>query len=148
MPATPELALSLALCEAQWPVLTVRVLVGLSLLLQGVGGWFAFVAYLDENMVRTGSQQASRSLHGIALSGFVVKWRDGGDNQERWPLRLTHRYFGAASRPSTSGENNAPWRNGGCRTAAKGTRLISYVLAGTAFYISFVLEVPIVRLIQ
>ena len=125
--------------------LVVYVLVGLSLLLQALGGWFAFVAYLDENLVRAGTRDASHSLNGRVLSGFVVRWRDG-DNQERWPFRITHSLFGSASRPG--GEANAPFRNGGCRTAAKGTRFLSYMLAGTAFYVSLICDVPIVRLIQ
>ena len=125
--------------------LAVRVLVGLSLLLQAVGGWFAFVAYLDENLVGADSRNSSNTLNGRLLSGFVVRWRDG-DNRERWPFRITHRYFGIASR--TSSEENLPFRNGGCRTAAKGTRFLSYMLAGTAFYVSFIFDVPIVRLIQ
>ena len=128
------------------PELVVRVLVGMSLLLQAVAGWFAFVAYLDENMVRAGSKDASHALNGRLLSGFVVKWRDG-DNQERWPFRITHKYFGVASRPSGE-EGDVPFRNGGCRTAAKGTRFLSYMLAGTAFYVSLIFDVPIARLIQ
>ena len=94
------------------------ILVGVSLLLQAIGGWFAFVAYLDVHIVRAGDKDASHRLNGALLSGFVIDWRDGG-NEERWPFRITHKYFGVASREQDAGDG---YRNGGCRTAARGTR--------------------------
>ena len=127
--------------------LAVLVLIGLGLVLQAIGGWFAFVAYLDENMVRAGNKDASHTMNGTLLSGFVVKWQDSG-NQERWPFRFTHRYFGIASRPDRKGGSDVDYRNGGCRTAAKGTRFLSYVIAGTALYVSLIFDVPIARVIQ
>ncbi|MXZ47073.1 MAG: hypothetical protein F4Z08_08845 [Chloroflexi bacterium] len=130
------------MCEVEWAEWAVRVLVGLGLFMQLVGGWFAFVAYADENLVPTGSRDASNRIHGLALSWLIVKWSD--DSRERWPLRLTHRYFGGRTRPDA----DAPWHNGGCHTAAKGARFISYVFAGMAFYIAFLFEIPLVRLIQ
>ena len=78
------------------PEVAIIVLVGVSLLLQAIGGWFAFVAYLDENIVRAGNKDASHRLNGALLSprpcvsgrgarcaravadGFVTRHSDAG----------------------------------------------------------------------
>ena len=130
--------------EAEWAWWAVRVFVGVSLLLQAVGGWLAFVAYLDEHLGRAGTEKARNALHGAAQTRIFM---EGGSGRERWPLRLTHRYFGTATRPSSS-DSNVPFRNGGCLTAAKGARFLSYGFVGAAFYVSLLFEFPLVRLVS
>ncbi len=130
------------------PEIAIAVLIGLALLLQGLAGWLSFVAHYEETVVRAGSKDASYELNGRLVSDLAVNWGDD-KNEQRWPFRLTTRWFGVASSPSTPvGEPDLPYVHSGARIGARGIRFVSYALAGGALYVGFIFDTPVLRVLS
>ncbi|MXW26964.1 MAG: hypothetical protein F4Z77_11820 [Dehalococcoidia bacterium] len=129
------------------PEIAVAVLLGLALLLQGFAGWLAFVAYYNENLVRAGNKESSYEFNGSLIAQLAYPWGKE-DGRERWAFRVTRKWFGSESAPSTPpGDANLPYRNGGCWIGARAFRFISFGFAGLALYVGFIFDVAVVRLL-